>query len=233
MKRKKWLKITLFMIILGISYQWHIPTLANESQNLSISLINPIYENEISQKELKAIDETKNSTTETYDSSLTALGNRIREQLVSHKESIVVGYKTQETPSQELIKQVMDEALKYTGNPKEGDYILFQIGGYNGTISQVISEGDWYNLTITFAITYYTTAQHEEAVDNFVDDWKKTFESSSSSNYEKIRTTYDYICKNVKYDYNNMNDESYLLKHTAYAAAINNTAVCQGYSLLL
>lgn len=40
---------------------------------------------------------------------------------------------------------------------------------------------------------------------------------------------YDYICANVSYDYTTPGT----LKHTAYAAMINGSAVCQGYATLM
>lgn len=52
------------------------------------------------------------------------------------------------------------------------------------------------------------------------------------TDYEKVQVIYDYICSNITYDYANLNDSTYLLKHTAYAALINKTAVCQGYAQL-
>lgn len=39
-------------------------------------------------------------------------------------------------------------------------------------------------------------------------------------------------CKNVTYDYASLKNPNYLLKHTAYAALMNKTAVCQGYAAL-
>ena len=50
---------------------------------------------------------------------------------------------------------------------------------------------------------------------------------------ETVRTIYAYVCDHVTYDYDNLNDDSYLLKYTAYAALVNGTAVCQGYAALL
>ena len=47
-----------------------------------------------------------------------------------------------------------------------------------------------------------------------------------------VKAIYDYICSNVTYDHDNLNDKSYSLKYTAYAALINKTAVCQGYASL-
>ena len=54
----------------------------------------------------------------------------------------------------------------------------------------------------------------------------------NASEYAKVEGIYQYICKTVKYDYKNLNNSSYKLKFTAYAALKNRTAVCQGYALL-
>lgn len=50
---------------------------------------------------------------------------------------------------------------------------------------------------------------------------------------EKTELIYKYICDNITYDYTNLEDDTYKLKYTAYAALINKTAVCQGYAVLL
>ena len=43
---------------------------------------------------------------------------------------------------------------------------------------------------------------------------------------------YDYICRNVKYDYAGASDSSNIICHSAYSAAVLKKSVCQGYSLL-
>ena len=60
----------------------------------------------------------------------------------------------------------------------------------------------------------------------------KSLDLSNKTDYQKVKAIYDYICSNVTYDHDNLNDESYSLKYTAYAALINKTAVCQGYASL-
>lgn len=40
------------------------------------------------------------------------------------------------------------------------------------------------------------------------------------------------MCSSISYDYDNLEDDTYMLKYTAYAALINRTAVCQGYANL-
>ena len=53
-----------------------------------------------------------------------------------------------------------------------------------------------------------------------------------ATDYQKITAIYNYICTNVRYDYEHKDDNTYALKQTAYAAAIHKTAVCQGYATL-
>lgn len=56
---------------------------------------------------------------------------------------------------------------------------------------------------------------------------------SGKNDYENTKAIYDYLCQNITYGNDNLNDDTYLLKYTAYAALINKTAVCQGYAVLL
>ena len=51
------------------------------------------------------------------------------------------------------------------------------------------------------------------------------------SDYQKIRSIYDYLTSNIKYDYANLKNDKYIKKYTAYAGLIKKTCVCQGYSL--
>ena len=62
---------------------------------------------------------------------------------------------------------------------------------------------------------------------NIIEKWK-----IPTVKFDTKDEFYDYICSNVTYDHDNLNDESYSLKYTAYAALINKTAVCQGYASL-
>ena len=55
---------------------------------------------------------------------------------------------------------------------------------------------------------------------------------NTKTEYGKIKAIYDYICQHVTYDFANLNNDSYDLKYTSYAALVNGTAVCQGYSAL-
>ena len=47
-----------------------------------------------------------------------------------------------------------------------------------------------------------------------------------------MQAIYNWITANVKYDYSHMNDPTYWPQYTAYAAAVQKKAVCQGYANL-
>ena len=51
--------------------------------------------------------------------------------------------------------------------------------------------------------------------------------TETTTDYEKVKTIYDYICHNVTYDYSDNN-----MKFTAYAAVTTGKSVCQGYATL-
>ena len=69
-------------------------------------------------------------------------------------------------------------------------------------------------------------------MDQAVADLLSSLDLSSKTDYQKIKAIYDYICSNITYDYDNLYDDSYTLKHSSYAALINKKAVCQGYASL-
>lgn len=130
---------------------------------------------------------------------------------------------------------VAEAAMAHTGAPTEGDYLKWQYAGYGAsTLSWSYGGSNPQCFMITYNITgYYTDTTQEYAVDTFVTEFKNsTAIQSATDDYEKVKAIYDWLCTNVVYDYTNLNSPEYMLKHTAYAAAINHTAVCQGYAVL-
>ena len=134
--------------------------------------------------------------------------------------------------SEKLISEIFDGALEHTGNPTEGDYLRFQYDSCSASAKPVSTEGD-NAILFTYAITYYDTAEQEAAVDDKVAEIIDSLELGDKSDYDKLLSIYNYICGNVDYDYDNLEDDDYHLKHTAYGALVDGKAVCQGYSLAL
>ncbi|MGM9537873.1 MAG: transglutaminase domain-containing protein, partial [Candidatus Onthomonas sp.] len=135
------------------------------------------------------------------------------------------------------VREIADYALIHTGVPTEGDYLRWQYGGWkyeNATAQSAEVDGETvYQWTIPFTFTYYTTLDQEQEVDGTVEELLQSWDLSDAPDYLKLRTIYDYICEHVTYDHDHVNDSSYKLQYTAYAALENGTAVCQGYAVLL
>ena len=129
-----------------------------------------------------------------------------------------------------LANEIFSGAAIHTGNPTEGDYLSFQHGGYGGNVS-ISQKGSDYIYRFTYEPLYYTTAAQEDLMTLKVNSVLSGLNLSGKTEYQKIRAIYGYLCDNVRYDYANLRKEDYLLKYTGYAALVNGTAVCQGYSV--
>ena len=151
-------------------------------------------------------------------------GAYVREQFKARNTTIIFTFSGYYSS---LASEIWEEALKHTGIPDEGDYLRYQYGGYGMSASGYISA-----MTMTFAVTYYTDAAQESAVDAAVETALSSLNLSGKTAYERVRAVHDYVLKHVTYDETNLNNASYKLKYTAYAALINGTSVCQGYAVL-
>ena len=129
---------------------------------------------------------------------------------------------------------LLEDALAETNSPVQGDYLRWvweQL--YCSFLGFYDDESNMYYYKTVYYVTYYTTKAQEDqltaAVDAVIDGFGFTEQTHI---YEKVSVIYDYITSNITYDYENLEDDTYMLKHTAYAAMMNKTAVCQGYALL-
>ena len=97
----------------------------------------------------------------------------------------------------------------------------------------MMQSGETTTFTFSYNISYYTTSEQETEMDAFARNFVGSDAiKKAATPYEKVKAIYDWLCTNVVYDHTNLNSPEYMLKHTAYAAAINHTAVCQGYAVL-
>ena len=135
-----------------------------------------------------------------------------------------------------IMERIYQLAIAHTGVGNEGDYLRWHLKsceeGFNYSYTQ---EGNQTRVVYTFKffLTYYTTKAQEDAVTDKVQQVLSQLNLAGKTDYEKVKAIYDYLCDNVVYDNANLNNQSYDLKFTAYAALINGTSVCQGYSNLL
>lgn len=206
---------------------------ADEVIYQTMTYVNPIYADVVHSSELLTADENGVSALaeEDYCTTLEEAGAVMRRQMVDRNETITVYYQTTDDNYSQYMKKISDEAMSHTGVPTEGDYLKFQYAGWNCSLSGNVNNGTYY-LTMTYTVTYYTTADQEEIMDNTVSELLGQLDLNGKPEYKKIKGVYDYICENVTYDYDKLEDDSYKLKFTAYAALVDKTAVCQGYAVL-
>lgn len=171
---------------------------------------------------------------DTLHKSIASAGAALRQYMKQRNEAVTIQLKCAASTddAQKFMGDIMTEATKHTGESTEGDYLRWQYRGYEGTISMMQS-GETTTFTFSYNISYYTTSEQETEMDTFARNFVGSDAiKKAATPYDKVKAIYDWLCTNVVYDHKNLNDHAYMLKHTAYAAAINHTAVCQGYAVL-
>jgi hypothetical protein len=156
--------------------------------------------------------------------------------LSSHASAFRISYKDGDKDFDEirqLIDELMSCAMYNTDSPVEGDYVRYQYGGYSLSFEKTEGKGACqYQLIIT--PTYYSTVEEEQAVEKKADEILKQLNIEKiTSDREKVKAVYDYICGNVKYDFVHVNSSHYYKDSTAYAALVQNYASCQGYAVAM
>ena len=199
--------------------------------------VNPLYEDIVSENDIvngvSAVMSAEELDIYTSDADIVTM---IREEMVARNASITFAYEYEGTYDEDsvmdLVSSYMNEAMKHTGNPKEGDYLRWNYAGCMYGINGGYSQGDNVHVELYYSMLYYTSATMEAEMDEAVDSLMNNLALDDLAEYEQIRTIYDYICENVVYDNVNLENDGYKLKYTPYAALINGTAVCQGYATL-
>ena len=211
---------------------------------ITTSEINPLYKDIFSKEELtNQLDKESSADTsapilyadDTVYSTLEEAAACLLKHMEARDTAFTVRYRSAQAPTEALFHLMFQEALNHNGDPSGGDYMRWGYSGWN--VSAVFSEDrtmQSYLTTITWNVGYYTDAEQEnmfrQQAAQLCEDLE--LDLSELTDFQKIKIIYDYICSNVTYDYKNLYNDSYKLKHTAYAALFNKTAVCQGYAQL-
>ena len=210
--------------------------------DLSMTYINPLYEDVVTEADLKKPGRPvlyADNRDDMYFYGPEEAGNLIRDDLVNRDETIIVDIFVPYTGDaqgdfENACYETLAWAMAHTGSGVEGDYLQWQYAGWSaGVDSYDVTDDGYLLLTVVFTMTYYTTAAQETVVTDKVNEVIASLDVGYADAYTKLKAAYDYICANVTYDYENLENDDYKLKHTAYAALIDGTAVCQGYALLL
>ena len=257
MKKKLVLFLIVFITIIGISLNVNATDeIKCINQEFYFEETNPLYKqystrsSNLISKKAKSKNSTQDEITpndhiEYYIENIDTLAGKIRDNAVIRKNSFIIYSKitTTENMSDEfftnyvlnLRNKALSQSLSVSSS--DGDYLKWSWMNFAVPSSKYwVNESNgfytyYFNLNILFS--YYTTYEQEQTVNNEVESFIRLYIDSSDSRFEKICKIYDYITANITYDYENLYDDSYKLKHTAYAAIHNKTAVCQGYATLL
>ena len=160
----------------------------------------------------------------------------VRSALVRYSSCITVRFRTDEDVSSQLLRladELMASAAEYTDSPVEGDYIRYQSGGYESSYTTEKTENGWNN-ALKIVPKYYSYLEYEEKVTEKVREIINGFGfGEKTTDYDKVRVVYDYVCRNVTYDRIHVRNENYYLRSTSYAALIWGNATCQGYCVTI
>ncbi|MBQ2310152.1 MAG: immunoglobulin domain-containing protein [Erysipelotrichales bacterium] len=117
---------------------------------------------------------------------------------------------------------------------QEGDALKWGKIGYSWSGSWIYNEDTYdYDLQIDITFKWTTTAAQESSLTTKVNSAISSLSLSGKTEEQKIKAIHDYICSNVDYDYDHLDQGSnYPLQFSAYAALCQGTAVCQGYAIL-
>lgn len=199
--------------------------------------VNPYYEDLVVEEPSSDLLQNPlpfNSTNTTYTTVSDAV-SYLKEEAIKHTESVSMAVEIQKSEAaswSELLHTVWETCYEHdSSNPQGGDYIYWHVKsvslGYYGSETDTQLSGQ-----IRYNFTFLSNAEQEAAVTAKLNELIPTLNIGNGTDGEKATAIYTYLCNNVTYDYEHLSDDTYILKHSAYAALINGTSVCQGYALL-
>lgn len=185
---------------------------------------------------LPADPENSSETYLSLQEAAEVLKNSIKNRQTSIR--LYVKYDSSYSASTLLVSELMELAAEHNGNATEGDYLRWSYTKWVASKSAAESE-DGYLVDVTLTMTYRTTLAQEETLTSDYTSVMNSLNLWNKSEYEKIKEVYDYVCKNVSFDYTHYNQinagqlTSYPLMYTAYAALHDKAAVCLGFTQLI
>ena len=164
----------------------------------------------------------------------------LRKQMVSRSEEMSVTLRSSSKDVETIALNLWNIAMDHVeGSGTTGDYLRWQFAAMSCSVAgESLDSGYQYTFTYVPDTTYsdtiwFTTAAQEAALTNYIRNTiLPQLSLGGKTTYQKVQAIYNWITANVKYDYSNLNNPAYWLQYTAYAAAVQKKAVCQGYANL-
>lgn len=189
----------------------------------SIILVNSALEEQV---EAKAFQKSKYKT-------VSVAADIARGKILNHKEKMIICIKSNNSDTVKVFEQLEKEILKETTRGDEGDYMHWDINReYPSYTRKVIKKGKKKQYYYRFKLEcwYFTTVEQKIQVDNRVKEIVEELNfTEETTEYEKVKAVYDYVCSNVKYSEALDKD----IVYTSWSALFQKEAVCQGYAQLM
>lgn len=156
-----------------------------------------------------------------------------RTKMVNHESNISVYIKSANSNPVEVFEEFENELMKETSKGDEGDYLRWDIDREYPSYSYKMAKSGktvyyYYNFRIEY--WYLTTLEQKAQVDSKVKEIIAGFGfTTETTEYEKIKAIYDYVCTTVTY----ADDIEKDIVYTSWSALFNHQAVCQGYAQLM
>ena len=148
---------------------------------------------------------------------------------------------------QDLFYSVYTKNSANPVNAAGGDYLFKSIRSIdNHAYTTYLSNGDnptsgnsrYYTYKLVFSnIKYFSTAAQESAVERIGNEFKSKYIKSGASDYDKVKTIYDFVVRNADYDWDVFNDkystssERYNIAHSAYGALVGSLEDADDYDM--
>ncbi|MEE3419933.1 MAG: S-layer homology domain-containing protein [Lachnospiraceae bacterium] len=173
----------------------------------------------------------------------------IRGQLMSRSQEIHVTFKADDdfkavasradvdaqtqAGADTLYEVLGNKVYAYSGESGTGDELRNVIDSCENKTINLEAQGDDLYAEIDMPdIQYRTTTEQDIEYSAKLNQVLPTLQLEQMTDYNKVKTIYEYITSHVTYDKAHENDESYALQYTGYGALCKGTAVCEGYASL-
>ena len=151
--------------------------------------------------------------------------NHVRRQMINRSKYIILSY-PQSAPaitSNNDFVRFFDAVFAYDkADSAAGDHLRWSVKKINRAVLD-----DGY---LVLDVDYYTTAEQENQLDDILSECIDSLQLKDKPEYEKARLIFEYLCDNanaISPDDREYND----VQHSAYSVLVNNSGVCEGFSL--
>ena len=132
-----------------------------------------------------------------------------------------------------LYDEIPEKVLQHSGVSTEGDYLKIVLQGWGFIMSGGKKVGDNYRYQLVFKTGYLTTVEEEADMREILDGIYAEMDLDGKSEYEKVRSIYDYVTSNVANEVEHYGDASYTKQFSPYVALTEKKGVCEAYASLL